>query len=337
MLAEHRQFHSANDRDAARSSNVVCLRRCAGNGDIAWPMVVSIPRLIACAMFLAGAYLAAGARADDRAGESTKVKPFFQELFLGELVYPQEQGEIQFTTGFLTATETKHDSRLPVIIEYGITDRLQIAVGLPIDFQQGQESADGVGNIELEGFWNFYNDAQSGWAAGIGFGLGLPAATPDVGDRALLYEPFLAACRQFDNLDFNASAGLEIKDFLDDAQPTEVNGVMALAAFRRFDRLIPLIELRVELEASGTPVRLAPGLIWQPPATSAELGISFPVGLTDDAPDFAVFFLATIELETRRRKPSDHDDDNASESPRPQARYTSPAAGLPRPDAFEAP
>ena len=60
---------------------------------------------------------------DDEPGE------LLQELFLGELASVQEKGEIQFTTGIAYESEEKTWTA-PLVLEYGISDRFQIAAEL---------------------------------------------------------------------------------------------------------------------------------------------------------------------------------------------------------------
>jgi hypothetical protein len=64
-----------------------------------------------------------------------------------------------------------------------------------------------------------------------------------------------------------------------------------------------LFESHVEIETGATPVRLAPGLyfgsFWEP----LGVAVSFPIGLNNDAPDFAVFVLGVIEFEARGLRP----------------------------------
>jgi hypothetical protein len=237
-------------------------------------------------------------------GDSTKVDVFFQELFFGQMVYPQEKGEIQLSTGFFQNSDEKRESRLPVVLEYGLTDNFQIAAGVPVEFKHHDEVSSGVGNIELEGYWNFHNNRSTGWASGVGFGLGLPSASPEVGDRAFFYEPFLIVARQIDRTGFNVSAGLEVKDFLDGEQETEVQGDIAAAVYRKFDHCVSLLELGIEVEQEKTTVRLAPGLYWHPAWTKAEIGVSFPMGLTTDTPDFGACLLVTREFQLKGRNNS---------------------------------
>ncbi len=229
--------------------------------------------------------------------EPYQVEEVFQELFLGEIVYPQERGEIQFTTGFLWVRERPENSRLPVVLEYGITDRLQIAAELPVDFIRSEEAkAEGIGNVELEVYYNFFSDRCSGWAAGLGLGAGLPSATSDVGEDAFIYEPFLVLYRDFGRAQVNFSAGLEIEDPRGGDEAAGISGDVAAAWFTKRNSLVYLLECGVEIEQDATPVRLAPGIYWQPPTRNMEIGISLPIGLGGDAPEVGVFVLATWEF-----------------------------------------
>lgn len=227
------------------------------------------------------------------------VEELLQELFLGESVYPQEAGELQFTTGFLWADKGADDFRIPMLLEYGLTDRLQIGVETPFDFlRTGSDDAEGLGNVELEVYWNVLNNPPSGWAGGVGFGLGLPTATSDVGEDALAYEPFFVLYRTFDCLAVNFSAALEIEDPLKAGEDTEVGAELA-AAFIKPSRKSPLVylfEAGAEIESDETAVRLAPGAYWQPPDANWEVGVSLPIGVTEAASDFGAFVLFTLEF-----------------------------------------
>lgn len=80
--------------------------------------------LLAC---VAHAGFVPGALAQDE-----KIRELFQELPLGESVYPQEKGELQFTTGFRYPDEESDNWGTPVFFEYGITDYFQIGLEIPI-------------------------------------------------------------------------------------------------------------------------------------------------------------------------------------------------------------
>ncbi len=229
--------------------------------------------------------------------EDDKVDEILQELFLGETAYPQDRHELQFSTGFFRGLENEDNVRLPVLFEYGVSDHIQIGVEFPIDFNRmGGEDAEGVGNIELEVYYNFRNDLCTGWAAGFGLGLGLPSVTTDVGEEAVIYEPFFVLYRDLDTVFFNFSAGLEIEDPTEFGEETQVNGQLAVAVFRTYEPFVIILEAAVDIETDRTLSRLAPGMYWQSPGRHWEVGISLPIGLNSDTPDIGVFALFTIEF-----------------------------------------
>jgi hypothetical protein len=169
---------------------------------------------------------------------------------------------------------------------------------LPVGFNRFRGASDGLGNVELESYWNFCNDRQTGRAYGVGFNLGLPATSQDVGDKALIYEPFFVVYRQFGEIGFNASAGLEVKNFLN-GEKTELEGDIALAAFRKVGPFVPLIELGLQVEEEKTELRLAPGLYWHPRWMKPEIGVSFPIGMTPATPNFGAWLLITWEFNNK--------------------------------------
>lgn len=231
-------------------------------------------------------------------GTGARLEPVFQELFLGELVFPQEQGEFQFTTGYCYAHRRDRDFQLPLLLEYGITNRFQVAAAFPIEFLYGETARPtGLGNVELEAYYTFVNDASAGRACGAGFAVGLPSATSGVGHRALRYEPILVAYQEFDAFAVNGFAGLEIEDPLSGDEPAQLGGQLGMAAFKQVGPLVPVLELLIEIEADESRARLAPGLYWRPHRPKKwELGVALPVGLTGDTPAFGVILLATWEF-----------------------------------------
>lgn len=225
------------------------------------------------------------------------VDEFFQELFLGESVYPQEAKELQLTTGFFAAHDGRNNYRLPVLIEYGLTDRFQIGVEVPIDFQHaGDKNASGAGQIEFETYWNVLNEPDSGWASGVGFALGIPSATPDVGEDSFVYEPFFVAYKQTSDVAVNVSATVEVEEQTDHREGNEIGSELAFAIMKRSEQVVFLLETGTEIESGGTQVRAAPGMYFHPPSRDWELGVSLPVGLTPDVPGIGAFVLFTREF-----------------------------------------
>lgn len=239
---------------------------------------------------------------DESDEDSDQFEPYLEEIFLGFVIYPQEQGEVQLTWGYFDHVETDHDSLFLFEVEYGITDRLQIGVALPADFMP-EESFDGVRHVGVELYWNFYSNPNTGRGYGVGFELGLPTDAPTGDSRTYVYEPFAVAYQDFQSFAVNISGALEVEDALDPSEPTETSGELAAAVFGPVGNFTPMLELGVEIEADETPIRLAPGLYWSPCDKPVDFAIAFPIGLNRDAPDLGIFLLAIIEFDSGARCP----------------------------------
>ncbi|MCG8456213.1 MAG: hypothetical protein MI919_08015 [Holophagales bacterium] len=110
-----------------------------------------------------------------------------QEVFLGELAFPQEQSELQITIANSVEDE---ETVLEASFEWGITDRLQIELELG-GLIDSADTATGLGRVSGGGRYA-RGDARSGilWAAGAEVGW----ATRAVGETprdALFFEPHL--------------------------------------------------------------------------------------------------------------------------------------------------
>jgi hypothetical protein len=231
--------------------------------------------------------------ADDE--EEDGVKIYLEEVFLGTVVYPQEQNELQLTWGYYHGVESDRDSLLFFETEYGLTDRLQIGFEVPVDFIREEERFDGMRNVGLELYYNFYNDRRRGRAYGVGFELGFPTDSTGDEPRAFIYEPFFVAFQDFGNFAVNFSAAVEIEEPVVE-EDNETTGDLAVAIFRSAGRFTPILEAAVEISADNTPARLAPGLYWRSPKKGVDFAVSLPVGLNSDAPDIGVFVFAIWEF-----------------------------------------
>ena len=234
---------------------------------------------------------------DEEEEEEDQVTPIIEELFLGTVVYPQEQDEVQLTFGYFEGLQTLGNSELLFEVEYGITDRLQIGFGVPVESAENDEPFTGVRNLDLELYYNFYNEPKTGRAYGVGFEFGLPVDAAAGESRTCVYEPFFVAYQEYCDFALNISAALEIEDPFADDDATETAGDIAFGIIGKAGDYVPLLELQVEIASQETPVLLAPGLYMSSFIKPFDVAVSFPIGLNDDAPDFAVFFLAVVEFE----------------------------------------
>jgi len=117
-----------------------------------------------------------------------------QELFLTELVYTQDRGEIQLATGM--RTQWNHDllQQWPVQAEYGITDRLQLQVewaGWERLRPMGLPAATGPGDVSVGAKYSFMNIRGSAFRGALSFEAGLPLGSEKkgLGEGVMSYTP----------------------------------------------------------------------------------------------------------------------------------------------------
>ena len=232
---------------------------------------------------------------DDNEDED-QVTSIIEELFLGKVVYPQDKDELQLTFGYFDGVGAAGNSELLFEIEYGITDRFQIGFEVPIESVKEERPFEGVRNLGFELYYNFYNERSTGRAYGVGLEFGVPVDAAAGESRAHVYEPFFVAYQEYRDFALNISAALEIEDPFA-AGATETAGDIAFGLIGKAGNIVPLLELQVEIASDETPVLLAPGFYVSSFIKPFDVAVSFPIGLNDDAPDFAVFFLAIVEFE----------------------------------------
>jgi hypothetical protein len=238
-----------------------------------------------------------GPAEDEEEDDDDQIAPLVEELFLGTIVYPQEKNEVQLTFGYFDDVDADGNSAQLFELEYGITDRFQIGLEVPIESVEDEEPFDGVRQLGLELYYNFYNNRCRGRAYGMGLEIGFPVDSAGGEPREFAYEPFFVAYQEYRAFALNMSAALEVEDPVDSDEAAETAGEIAFGLIGRRRPIVPLLELQVEIASEETPVLLAPGLYGSSLLRPFDVAVSFPIGLNDDAPDFGVFFLAVLEFE----------------------------------------
>jgi hypothetical protein len=229
--------------------------------------------------------------------DSEQLTPIVEELFLGMVVYPQEQNELQLTWGGFHSQDADRDWRSRFEVEYGITDRLQIALECLTELYSPDESFQGARNVGVELYYNFYSDRRTGRAYGVGFEWGAPVDAPWDESRCHEYEPFFVAYQELDRCAVNFFASLEVEDPLAPGEATETTGDLALGLIGGYEPWTPLLEASVEIAPDDTAVRLAPGLYRHGFYRAVDVAVSLPIGLDGDAPKVGVSLMAVVELE----------------------------------------
>ena len=237
--------------------------------------------------------------------EDEGVRELAQELALGETVYPQDRLELQLS---LVPERVRQDGEdiYPVVglVELGLTDRLQLAVEVPMVVTNQQS---GLGNAEIGASYSIFNDRESGLAFTAGLSLGAPAANTAFGEEGFAIEPYMVGYLGGEHLGANLQVFTEANDVAGDS---EFGYGAALALLAGSPLLTGALEVSLERE-DETIAQLSPGLYMRPSA-DLEFGFAAPIGLTQAAPDYAVALFVTWEAELAPDAPDDDDLSKAS-------------------------
>lgn len=175
------------------------------------------------ALLIAAALLAAGlpsmARGDDDTGEDSEgPEPLVEELFAVELAFPQEAGEVQIGLAVVGLTGPAGESLESAIeVEFGLTDWLQIAAGLPLHAAWPPAPADaayGLGDVEVGALAALVLHPRL--IAAVAFELTLPVGDAErgFGEGEVGYSPSLRAALDAVGAQWHAFTGLEAGDEL---------------------------------------------------------------------------------------------------------------------------
>lgn len=215
-----------------------------------------------------------------------------QEVFQSELVYPQEQGELQFTFSPEYADGDEHQQwSFPVVIEYGLTDALQVELewtALVYHDEEGEDTTTGVGDLSIGAMYSWMNIGGQPMHAAVALELGIPTGNEDqeLGEGHFTVEPFVILAW---DLPFRSdtqvflNAGVELSD-------SEEEVFTNLGFFTPIGDAI----FTTEWNWSEEERYLTPGLVWQP-HEGWELGLGVPLGLNSEADDFRFIFKLSYE------------------------------------------
>jgi hypothetical protein len=247
---------------------------------------------------LAGPVAAVGARAESRA--------LIEEFLTTEPVYVQPRGETELSSSF-DYRRPAGDWRIPVLVEYGITDRLEAEIEAVYLSLPGEGSRDrGPGDLELGLHYAIRPDVET-VALTLGVNVGLPMGdeTRGLGSGKTVVELMGIAGMKLGFAELHVAGVLEVGE---EAEP-ELNAAV----------VYPRSDLRFTLEtnvlrgdgpgevrgASADPavgsgeqdlrVVMTPGL-FHCPRPGIEYGIGLAIGLSRVAPDWGVVSRLTVEF-----------------------------------------
>ena len=236
-----------------------------------------------------------------------------QEVFQAEVVYPQEKGSFQITTGLnLRQTSGAGFCQIPINLEYGITDRWQLGLqgsAIRTNHVVGVSRL-GAGDLGIATKYSLMNVADSNSHLAIGFELSLPigAMSKGMSEGLIQYEPFVIAARDFPglkSLQAFTQVGLTIVQRTRHGDPKkeepEAHEFSLTSGF-----FIPFRQWCITTEFNwatnkwnhaGKESRhsLTPGLVWRL-SGNWEIGVGSPISLGNDSSDSRLILKVTRDF-----------------------------------------
>lgn len=217
-----------------------------------------------------------------------------QELFLTELVYPQEKGEIQLMLGTrIDRARPEPSALVPFTIEYGLTDRWQVEAGW-----DGYSRAEGApfhglttSRLSIGTKYSLMNIAHSRVHAAFGTDVEFPrtgAFADDEGESGMEIEPFIAVAVDLPaRLTVFGSAAASIEpqeaaDLVEGGNRPDDRGTISAGVLWPWQWATLAAEYTNRSDAlpwrlDGAAL-LTPSIVVHPPR-KWELGLGFPIGL----------------------------------------------------------
>ncbi|MBI4397031.1 MAG: transporter [Elusimicrobia bacterium] len=205
-----------------------------------------------------------------------------QEFLIAESVHPQLAGRAQLTVG---ADHGEDDNfvtgRLPLLVEYGLTDEWQIDAEVPYLYldPEGGNREYGLGDTQVGVFYTLW-DRLDPYTVSFRARQVFPTGDEDegLGDDEYTFRPSIITARAFGAGQLHGAVTANISD--------ETDFLYSLAG------VYPLTNWRFAAELEGTNEadgrwRIAPGVFYKP-TSLFEAGIGVPFGLTSETPDLGV-------------------------------------------------
>jgi hypothetical protein len=218
-----------------------------------------------------------------------------QEVFKSDLVFAQEAGEFQFSIMPQYAQSGEESSwAIPLSIEYGITDNLQlefewVSYGQNDPHDEGASRGIGDAEIGLQYSWMEISGSEVHAALGLEVGIPLGDDKEELGEGEKSLATYLVLGVNFtDSLHAFMQLGVEYPEHETRERYSNVGLV---------GKITDDAALTLEYSWQESERYITPGLVWSP-ADDWELGLGVSVGLDDEANDYQFILHIIIEMDS---------------------------------------
>ncbi len=243
------------------------------------------------------------------AGEERGNPKLIEEFLTVEPSYVESRGEVQLGSAF-DYRRPGSDWRVPVLVEYGITDRIEAELeGSYLSIPGVASRNRGLGDVDLGLHYALRPDVEQ-VAVTLGVDIGLPTGdeAKGLGSGQTDAEFLGIVGTRLGRGELHVAGMLEVGG---EAEPALSAGAVAPRGDLRFtleanvlrnkERSTLVAQELVEGQGEGTEsehlwVVLTPGLFHRP-RPEIEYGLGVPIGLTRAAPDWGIIGRLTIEFE----------------------------------------
>ncbi len=248
------------------------------------------------------------------AEEEEEDNQLLNELFQSETVYPQDQGEIQFTfVPEFRAGMTRNRFLFPFLVEFGLTDAWQVELEWTAHSIITDPRKQGIGELAFGTMYSFLNIGGSTSHAAAGFEVEIPLGDVDkeLSEGFLEYETFVVLAHdfpQFYRVQVFTQFGLTFVQRVDspmdpdDKEPAAHEFLFNTGFIVPWECMVFTGEFNWttnEWNHDGTESQqfFTPGVKWVP-STSREIGIGVPIGLNSETDDYRIIvhFLQEFDL-----------------------------------------
>ena len=226
------------------------------------------------------------------------IPELLQEFFMNEPVFAQQKNEFQVTVkpAWRKTSSSPSSLHLPVLAEFGITDRLQVELSVPIQFNRraSQQQVHEKDHPEAGLLYSILKgNAPFALSAGLELAWSTAKQQKETGNpgNGLAWEPVLILARQFGTIQIHTHLSAEIKN-------RETEFMYGIAAATRLGNWLPTMEINGEGQAIST-ISVTPGVIWK-----GVDDFEFGLGLTKGNSFWVGTLMITYEFSFGRNKTS---------------------------------